>query len=99
MTGKSITWTDTLGGSNSKFSYNNPAWWTRINFAHVEAVEAGVHQITIPDQVGCKVASIQCSADSCGREVYVGGAGTIDVPIKQNDKMWSHYIYVYCSTK
>jgi hypothetical protein len=94
--GKNVKWTDTLGVSNRKYSYNNPAWWTRENFAHVEAVEAGVHQITIEDQVGCKVSSVLCDADSCGRSVRLEGAGTVDVPIKQNDRMWTHYIYVYC---
>lgn len=97
LAGKTIKWTDTLGGTNTKHSYNNPLWWTRDNFAHVEAVEDGVHQITIDDQVGCKVASIQCTADSCGKDVSLKGAGSVDVPIKPNDKMWTHYISVYCS--
>src|SRR5574341_2295405 len=69
LRGKSLKWTDTLGGSNIKHSYNNPIWWTPENFAHVEAVEAGTHQITILDQTGCKVRSIQCGADSCGRDI------------------------------
>jgi hypothetical protein len=96
LSGRTIKWTDTLGASNTKHSYNNPSWWTRENFAHVEAVEAGVHQITIEDQTGCKVAKIVCTADSCGRDTVINGAGTVDVPIKVKDKMWSHYIYVYC---
>jgi len=96
LAGRTLKWTDTLGASNTKHSYNNPAWWTRDNFAHVEAVEAGVHQITIEDQASCKVAKIYCEAASCGREVLINGAGTVDVPIKPKDKMWSHYIYVYC---
>jgi hypothetical protein len=96
LAGRTIKWTDTLGASNTKHSYNNPSWWTRENFAHVEAVEAGVHQITIEDQTGCKVAKIVCTADSCGRDTVINGAGTVDVPIKVKDKMWSHYIYVYC---
>jgi hypothetical protein len=99
LAGKSLKWTDTLGGSNTKYSYNNPSWWLRDNLGHVEAPEAGVHQITISDQAGCKVRSIQCTADSCGRNVSLSGAATIDVPIKPNDKMWTHYIYVYCTTR
>jgi hypothetical protein len=97
LAGRTTKWTDTLGGSNTKYSYNNPSWWTRDNLAHVEAVESGVHQITIEDQVGCKVSSVWCDAASCGRNVQLSGAGTVDVPIKPNDKMWTHYIYVYCS--
>jgi hypothetical protein len=99
LPGLMTLWTDTLGGSNKKWSYNNPTWWTRDNFSHVEAVEDGVHQITIADQAGCKVTRIVCNAASCGKSVSLSGAGTIDVPIKVNDKMWTHYVYVYCSAK
>lgn len=98
LSGKKVTWTDTLGSSNSKHSYNNPAWWTRDNLAHVEAVEPGTHQISIGDQAGCKVGSVLCDRDSCGSNVQLSGPGTVDVPIKPNDKMWTHYIYVYCDT-
>jgi hypothetical protein len=98
LAGKRIKWTDTLGSSNTKHSYNLPAWWTRDNFAHVEAVEAGVHQITIEDQAGCKVLNVWCDAASCGRSVNLSGPGTVDVPIKHNDRMWTHYIYVSCGS-
>jgi hypothetical protein len=39
-----------------------PAWWTRDNFAHVEAVEVGVHQITVENQPGCTVRRMECIA-------------------------------------
>jgi len=96
LAGRSIKWTDTLGSTNSKHSYNNPQWLIRENLAHVEAVESGMHQITIEDQATCKVAKIWCRADSCGKDTTINGPGSVDVPIKQNDRMWTHYVYVYC---
>jgi membrane-bound inhibitor of C-type lysozyme len=97
LAGRVLKWTDTLGGSNNKYSYNEPSWWTRDNLAHVEAVESGTHQITVSDQTGCKVVEITCAKDSCGSNVDLSGPGTVYVPIKPNDKMWTHYIYVYCA--
>src|SRR5262245_10656969 len=57
LNGIQITWTDTLGVSNTKYSY------TKLenlidHIAHVESVEAGVHGITVLDQPGCKVVKI-----------------------------------------
>jgi hypothetical protein len=99
LTGRTVKWTDTLGGGNNKHSYNNPAWGTPDNFAHVEAVEAGTHQITVENQPGCTVRRMECGPGSCGLKVLsVDGAGTFDVPVKQNDRMWTKYIYVYCSS-
>ncbi len=97
LVGKTLKWTDTLGVSNTKYSYNNPNWWTRENFAHVEAVEPGVHQITVENQPGCNVTQVFCDAAACGKWTQLSGPGSVDVPIKQNDRTWSHYIYVYCS--
>jgi hypothetical protein len=99
LTGRSIKWTDTLGAGNNKHSYNDPRWWTRDNFAHVEAVEVGVHQITVENQPGCTVRRMECSAGSCGQKHQnITGPGTFDVPVKQNDRMWTKYINVYCSS-
>lgn len=59
--GLGITWTDTLGNSNNKWSYFNQA--LDVNHeAHVESPENGTHLITIQNQVGCTVD-----------EVYVNG--------------------------
>jgi hypothetical protein len=97
LTGRTIKWTDTLGAGNSKHSYNDPNWWTRDNFAHVEAVEVGVHQITVENQPGCTVRRMDCSTNSCGQKTMsISGPGTFDVPVKTNDRMWTKYIYVYC---
>jgi len=96
LPGLAVTWTDTLGGSNKKHSYNKPSWNTSDNLAHVEAVESGVHEISIENQPGCLVSSVLCDADSCGKTTNLTGPGSVDVPIKHNDRMWTHYIYVYC---
>ena len=99
LAGRKIKWTDTLGSSNAKHSYPNPLWRdSNNNLAHVEAVETGVHQITIENQVGCNVSSILCDAESCGRNVQLSGAGTVDVPVKHNDRVWTKLIYVFCSS-
>src|SRR5262245_16109458 len=68
LTGRSIRWTDTLGAGNTKHSYNDPKWWTRDNLAHVEAVEVGVHQITVENQPGCTVRRMECNTGSCGQK-------------------------------
>ena len=96
LSGQGVTWTDTLGGSNRKWSYNNPSWSTRDNLSHVEAVEAGTHQIDIQDQAGCTVVRIYCEAASCGHVIELAGAGTILVPIKVNERTWTHHIEVSC---
>jgi hypothetical protein len=55
--GLGITWTDPLGGSNVKWSYEDLS--LNINHeAHVEAVEVGTHQIQIANQPGCMVGAV-----------------------------------------
>jgi hypothetical protein len=99
LAGRTSKWTDTLGGGNNKHSYNDPQWGTPDNFAHVEAVEVGTHQITVDNQPGCTVLRMDCSVGSCGQKLLsINGPGTFDVPVKQNDRMWTKYVYVYCSS-
>ena len=57
MDGLGVTWTDTLGASNHKWSYYDPAHMV-IHEAHVEAVETGTHTITVDNQAGCTVGSV-----------------------------------------
>jgi hypothetical protein len=57
LDGRGITWTDTLGASNNKWSYENLALDIHHE-AHVEAVEDGFHTITIENQAGCTVGSV-----------------------------------------
>jgi len=95
--GLQLTWTDTLGSSNTKYSYVNTR--AGINhIAHIEAVEAGVHGITVLDQPGCKVTSLICydTKNYCSSDLQ--GPGTIDVLIKQNETIWTKYLYVSCNT-
>ena len=96
LDGIQLTWTDTLGSTNTKYSYMGQGFSS--HFAHVEAVEAGVHGITISDQPGCKVVRFWCydTGHFCSPDLL--GAGTIDVTIKQNDPVWTKRLYVYCST-
>lgn len=55
--GLGITWTDTLGASNVKWSYYDPSLMV-FHEAHVEAVEAGRHSILIQNQPGCTVTGV-----------------------------------------
>lgn len=58
LSGLHMIWADTVGAQNTKHSYFVPQW--NLIEAHVEAVEAGVHYITIPDlsALGCTVGEI-----------------------------------------
>ena len=96
LDGLKIIWTDTLGASNTKYSYLLTAYNKHI--AHIEAVEAGVHSITVPDQPGCKVVRFVCYDTKQWCSPDVNGAGTIDVTIKQNDPEWTKHLYVVCNT-
>jgi len=91
----SLTWTDTLGSTNNKHSYYAPQILVD-HFAHIEAVEPGVHQVTVNDQPGCKVKKFFCGQSYCSPDV--NGAGTIDVTVRPNDKNWTFYLGVYCDT-
>ena len=55
--GLMVTWTDTLGASNNKWSDWKPEKQV-FHEAHVEAVEKGTHHITINDQVGCGIHEV-----------------------------------------
>jgi hypothetical protein len=91
-----VTWYDTHGASNTKWSYYDPAR-VIMHEAHVEAPEIGTHYISIADQAGCKVGS-----------VYVAGAktkktGTQTVPVRITKGMKSKgtftiFIDVYCTS-
>lgn len=97
--GLKITWTDTLGSGNTKYSYLLSAYDKHI--AHIEAVEAGTHGITVSDQPGCTVVKFFCYNPGPGSfcSSDVNGPGTIDVTIKQNDPVWTKNLYVYCNTQ
>src|SRR2546425_3969855 len=67
-----LTWTDTLGATNQKYSYSNPSIGV-TDFAHIEAVEPGTHQVTVASQPGCTVYEF------FSESTVINGPGTIDV--------------------
>lgn len=89
MDGMKLTWIDTLSASNTKWSYYHPATGI-IHIAHVEAPEPGVHQIVVANQPGC---TVQYLWDG---QTMVWGPGTMYVTVKNNDRVWTKYISVYC---
>jgi len=90
--GAGVTWTDTLGNTNKKWSYFNQDLYV-LHEAHVEAPEAGVHQITIEPQSLCP---------SVG-EVYVNGQfvglgpQTVNVKVSPRAKGYTYVVDVYCN--
>jgi hypothetical protein len=65
--GLGITWTDTLGASNVKWSYYDPSLFV-FHEAHVEAVEEGRHKILIENQPGCTVTTVQTNGIQLGKK-------------------------------
>ena len=86
---RGVTWSDPLGASNKKWSYWAP-WLNVFHEAHVEAVEAGTHKITIANQPGCQVAHVVYNG------VETNGPRTVSVPIKNIRKDLTVFIDVYC---
>lgn len=73
--GLAVTWLDTNGASNRKFSEYNPKVLA-FHEAHVEAAEQGDHKIVIADQPGCTVDSA-----TAGRSTYRPANGSVTVPV------------------
>jgi len=89
LDGRMVTWTDPLGASNAKWSYFRPSLQV-FHEAHVEAIEAGKHNITIADQPGCKVAHVVYGGDT------TDGPTTVTVKINNENKDRTVFIDVYC---
>lgn len=88
--GLDITWTDTVGGTNKKWSYLNTA--LDINHeAHVEAVETGVHTITVDNQPGCTVGLVHL--DNVDQAVGPQSV-SVDVSTLKSDR--TYFIDVAC---
>ena len=93
---RKITWYDTHGAANTKWSYYDPQR-VIMHEAHVEAPEVGLHYISIGNQPGCTVG-----------EVVVDGAksrkrGPQTVPVRITKAMKSKgtftiFIDVYCTS-
>jgi len=87
-TGWASTWTDPLGASNNKWSYENLALDIHHE-AHVEDVENGTHLIAIGNQTGCTSGPSTSPARNCrtrpadsislGRSELAGGYDLVDV--------------------
>jgi hypothetical protein len=98
LSGLHMIWTDTLGVQNTKHSYFLPTW--NITAAHVEAIEEGIHYITIPDlsSLGCTVGEIYIN--DVNHFLPTAGPQTIQVDmsnLSNSDKDVSIQIWVACS--
>ncbi|HEX6031144.1 MAG TPA: hypothetical protein VFY90_06915 [Tepidiformaceae bacterium] len=91
LLGRTVTWTDTHGASNKKWSYYAPQIHVN-NEAHVEAPEPGTHTITIPNQAGCNVGLVHL--DDIDQQV---GPQSIQVEIQRKDKNRTVFIEVACT--
>ncbi|WP_374089474.1 hypothetical protein [Methylomicrobium lacus] len=94
MDGLRITWTDTLGARNKKYSYWAPE--VQVNHeAHVEAPELGIHQIEIVDQLGCSVQEVYVA----GVKTRQNGPQTISVRVTQPfiKKQNTTFVDVHCT--
>jgi hypothetical protein len=88
--GLGVTWSDTLGASNKKWSYYAPELVV-FHEAHVEGVENGIQRITIADQPGCTVIAVNSPSG------HVHGPQTVDVEIRPNHKEITVFIDVICA--
>lgn len=100
LLGLGITWMDTLGGQNRKWSYNAPEL-NVFGEAHVEAVEVGNHQIVVADQPGCVVQDIHLTRSTPKSKTtsYVGfGPQTVWVRVTQKDTRedTTYFVDVHC---
>jgi len=93
--GAGITWNDTLGASNKKFSEYNPAVLA-FHEAHVEAVEPGLHSIVISNQARC---TIDHALGPDGL-TYLPSNGSVSVPVSvptsSKKQLETYFINVVC---
>jgi hypothetical protein len=89
--GLQVTWTDTLGASNIKWSQYAPKL-SAFHEAHVEAVERGTHHITIGDQPGCTVGDVAVAGKFVG-----SGPQTVAITIKNTNRPLTVFVDVSCT--
>lgn len=98
LDGRDITHTDTLGGTDVKWSYLNTA--INVNHeAHVEAPEIGTHLITINNQPGCSVDDVTVTNSQTGKSYSTGvlGPQSVSVNISPSLKAGSTiFVDVWC---
>ena len=88
--GMKATWTDTNGATNTKWSY----WAPQLNVfheAHVEAVEPGTHTITVANQPGCTVVSVNSP------QKRLSGPGSVPVKIANLNQDKTVFVDVQCA--
>jgi hypothetical protein len=90
LDGLAVTWFDTHGSANTKWSYFAPSIFVNHQ-AHVEAPEVGTHHIVIADQPGCVIDAINVNG------AYHGASGTQDVSVTIKPGSKSTNITVYCA--
>jgi len=88
--GLGVTWSDTHGASNKKWSYYDPAHFVNHQ-AHVEAPEVGTHHINVSDQNGCTIAAVSVNGSYHG----TSGPQNLVVTIKPGSK--NTYIQIFCA--
>jgi hypothetical protein len=91
--GLAVTWIDTLGASNTKWSVWAPELLA-FHEAHVENVETGNHRFTIFDQPGCMVHEVVAD----GEWMPELGPQTVDVLVRPSFKSGTIFVDVYCIT-
>lgn len=99
LDGRYVIWTDTLGGSNTKWSYENLALDVHHE-AHVEAPENGTHYITINDQSGCTVAGpihVWNTDTGASYVTSMSGPQTVTVDVQQRFKSGTIFLDVTCA--
>ena len=95
--GYGITWIDTNGASNRKWSYLVKFW--NATEAHVEAVEAGKHKIVLENQPGCTIGDIYQGdfENPTARLKKVGtGPRTVTITIKGGTAATAPFLNVNC---
>ncbi len=89
--GLMVTWTDTLGASNRKWSYLDPEHYV-FHEAHVENVELGTHSITIENQLGSQVGQVMLA----GKVLPKTGPQTVTVNVKPSFTGETIFIDIAC---
>jgi hypothetical protein len=89
--GLEITWIDTLGASNNKWSYYNRA--LDVNHeAHIEAVEFGTHTIVVSNQPGCTVGAVYLN----GSLLPTSGPQSVSVKVSPGFKGDTYRVTIIC---
>ncbi|HEV2237238.1 MAG TPA: hypothetical protein VGR57_11310 [Ktedonobacterales bacterium] len=99
LDGRAITWTNTYGATNVKWSYLNLAIDVHHE-AHVEAPENGTHYITVANQAGCTVVGqIQVTNTQTGRMYFTTASGpqTVAIYVSPSFKAGTIFVDITCA--